>query len=172
MDGGAQSITLIHGPSTRVLLLFPYPLLLAVRPSFLSTTTITTATVAFLPRTSPQVVLSTVTSLIPGRQADGRTLKPCSQRAFPIFHLRSVPGGRIPSIPCAAFFFPRGLAGIKLLPRRELMFPAVNSSYFSRRVIPAARQPLPPVLSSLRFCSALTRDFLPQRRRSTNGIVY
>jgi len=47
----------------------------------------------------------TVTSLIPGRQTDRRTLKPCSQRAFPIFHLRST--GKKGSKYPRAFLSPR-----------------------------------------------------------------
>lgn len=45
----------------------------------------------------PSHLRCTVTSLILGRQADRRTLKLCSQRAFPIFHLRSTYGRRDPS---------------------------------------------------------------------------
>lgn len=105
VDGGMQSITLIHDPSTRALLLSPTRVV-AVQPTVLSPT----------PSSPPSLLFSlsripascTVTSLILGRQADRRTLKPCLQRAFPIFHLQSVPGERIPSyILYTAFFFPR-----------------------------------------------------------------
>jgi len=109
---------------TRPSMRFFLPLLLLIRGS-----------IPFPP--SPFTLASplyVVTSLIPGRQADRRTLKPCAQRAFPIFHLLSARQEEeaLPRYPACVFPL---LAGIKLLPRRELMLPAVNSSYFSRRVI-------------------------------------
>lgn len=120
VDGGVQSITLIHDHPRFFPVLLLYDRSPAIPPF-------------------PSHLRCTVTSLIPGRQADRRTLKPCSQRAFPIFHLRST-RRRDPSIRAFLPSF-HGLAGIKLLPRRELMLPAVNSSYFSRRVIPRRRLP-------------------------------
>jgi hypothetical protein len=58
------------------------------------------------------------------------------------------------------------LAGIKLLPRRELMLPAVNSSYFSRRVIRAA--PALPFLPAERDGQGqpANKGFLLQQRPS------
>lgn len=74
VDGGVQSITLIHGSSSLL------PRVVAIQSPFRHS--------AF-PFASP--LYCHITYL--GRQADRRTLKPCSQRAFPIFHLPEVPGG-------------------------------------------------------------------------------
>lgn len=146
VDGGVQSITLIHGPSS---LLSPYAA--AIRPP---------SHAAF-----PFAHLRcTVTSLIPGRQADRRTLKPCSQRAFPIFHLRSAER-KGPKYPCC-FPFPAALPGIKLLPRRELMLAAANSFlFFTARVIPR-RLSLRLVSPCLMATQPANKGFLLQRRRS------
>jgi len=77
---------------TRPSMRFFLPLLLLIRGS-----------IPFPP--SPFTLASplyVVTSLIPGRQADRRTLKPCAQRAFPIFHLLSARQEEeaLPRYPC------------------------------------------------------------------------
>lgn len=141
VDGGVQSITLIHGPSS---LLPPCCCCTTALPLF-----------RFSLRIS--VVLSHHLSLA-DRRTDGRLSR---VRSAPfLFFTSGVPGGEIrvsvcfPSSPSPR---PRGLAGIKLLPRRELMLPAVNSSYFSRRVI--LRRHLPRLASPRLVVSPLTRDF-------------
>jgi len=86
------------------------------------------------------VVLSHHLSLT-DRWTDGRLSR--VRNAPFLFFTSVVLGGEIQvSFLFPAFLsFPRGLAGIKLLPRRELMLPAVNLSYFSRWVIPRRRLP-------------------------------
>lgn len=112
VDGGVQSITLIHGPSSLLppmLLLYDRPLTMPLFPSRIS------------------VVLSHHLSL-EDRRTDERLSR--ARNAPFLFFTSGVPGEREQSIRVLSF--PRGLAGIKLLPRRELMLPAVNSFYFSR----------------------------------------
>lgn len=112
VDGGVQSITLIHGPSSLLspmLLLYDRPLTMPLFPSRIS------------------VVLSHHLSL-EDRRTDERLSR--ARNAPFLFFTSGVPREREQSIRVLSF--PRGLAGIKLLPRRELMLPAVNSFYFSR----------------------------------------
>lgn len=153
VDGGVQSITLIHGPSS----LLPPVLLLYDRPPAIPL--------------FPSHLRCTVTSLIPGRQADGRTLKPCSQRAFPIFHLRST-GRRDPSIRVLSFLSP------SLPPLSPAARPSRNKTAATERIDasrckfvlfftpghPAAAFASPRLASPC--CKPANKGFLLQRRRS------
>lgn len=122
VDGGMQSITLIHGPSSRLPPCCCY----------------TTALPPFRFSLRISVVLSHHLSLA-DRRTDGRLSR--VRNAPFLFFTSRVPGGEIQVSVCFPFSPLRSLAGIKLLPRRELMLLAVNSSYFSRRVIPRRRLP-------------------------------
>jgi hypothetical protein len=86
VDGGVQSITLIHGPSARF-----FPRVAAVRPPFSHRTAFPLASPLYCHITYPW-------------QTSEQTLKPCSQRAFPIFQLHSTgKGSKYPR----AFLSPR-----------------------------------------------------------------
>lgn len=119
VDGGVQSITLIHGPSS----LLP-PMFLHDRPL---------TTLLFPSRIS--VVLSHHLSLEDGR-TDER-LSRCSQRAFPIFHLRSV-GRRGPKYPCA-FLFPRSCRNKTAATKRIDASCCKFVLFFTAGVIPRCR---------------------------------
>lgn len=99
----------------------------------------------------PSHLRCTVTSLIPGRQADRRTLKPCSQRAFPIFHLRST-GRWDPSIHALSFLFPRPCRN-KTAATKRIDASRCKFVLFFTAGHPAA------AFASPRCSSLLTRDF-------------
>lgn len=143
----------IHHSHSRPILASSSPYVTAIRPPSL--------TMPLFP-SRISVVLSHHLSL-EDRRTDERLSR--ARNAPFLFFTSGVPGRKRDQSIRELSFPSRGLAGIKLLPRRELMLPAVNSFYFSRWGHSAA-QLASSRLTLPRCTLPANKGFLLQRRQS------